>query len=387
MTDKFRERMETRNHAMEPDIQSTLFLGTRHLNPWVPNPEHECRYMVCPSCRPGAADRSYLSLDGVAKGEIQPTSAVGYGFHIMGERPVVDADILRSIGCRPVPPTLDPPIEQDGDSKSDLPYHLEVFERTSTESSVSLMELLERQISRSQHLFVNDRLENVADIGSDIGTEPVRVPRDTQGRLKHSPACDNLSMFAQSVEGTLIGGETRPPWTPPPSPSQRGRNAATKMHYLGYAAEKSISNGRRFVLLIPTVTHNQLTCYSSISLKTNPSARQQMLSSVPSTSALDRIGQFGYLQVGQQVPYLPESEYDVGLTLPFNKSAFESACQTPLEPPNPAEEMYLGRDGTDSANHEELSDALITTQVHVDYGVAMLEESVELGVPDIVAEL
>lgn len=70
---------------------------------WLPLKEHECRYQVCPFCRPGAADRSFLSLTGVANGVIQPTSAVGYGFHLMGERPVVDAEVLKSIRCRPVP--------------------------------------------------------------------------------------------------------------------------------------------------------------------------------------------------------------------------------------------------------------------------------------------
>lgn len=59
--------------------------------------------MICPVCRTGAADRAYLSLDAVANGEVPPTAAVGYGFHVMGERPVVDAEILKTIGCRPAP--------------------------------------------------------------------------------------------------------------------------------------------------------------------------------------------------------------------------------------------------------------------------------------------
>lgn len=71
--------------------------------PWIVGANEICQYMVCPSCRPSAADRAYLSLDAVAKGEILPTAAAGYGFHIQGKRPVVDAEILKGIGCRPVP--------------------------------------------------------------------------------------------------------------------------------------------------------------------------------------------------------------------------------------------------------------------------------------------
>ena len=63
----------------------------------------ECDYQICSSCRPGAADRSFLSLNAVAQGEMLPTAAAGFGFQAIGERPVIDAEVLRNIGNRPNP--------------------------------------------------------------------------------------------------------------------------------------------------------------------------------------------------------------------------------------------------------------------------------------------
>lgn len=72
-------------------------------DPWVCETEEECQYKVCPFCRPGSADRAYLSLNAVANGELPPTAATGFGFHIIGERPMVDVNLLRNIGLRTAP--------------------------------------------------------------------------------------------------------------------------------------------------------------------------------------------------------------------------------------------------------------------------------------------
>lgn len=71
--------------------------------PWLCSPQEECQYRVCQNCRPGCADRAFLSLSAVANGEVPPTAAAGYSFHLLGQRPVVDARNLLNIGCRPVP--------------------------------------------------------------------------------------------------------------------------------------------------------------------------------------------------------------------------------------------------------------------------------------------
>lgn len=74
--------------------------GDSEAKPWLRNHTKPCTYTICPRCRPGAAERAFISLDGVADGDVAPTAAVGYGFHSMGYRPVVDANILRTIGDR-----------------------------------------------------------------------------------------------------------------------------------------------------------------------------------------------------------------------------------------------------------------------------------------------
>lgn len=39
-------------------------------------------------------------MNAVANGELPPTAATGYGFHILRMRPVIDADVLKTIGMR-----------------------------------------------------------------------------------------------------------------------------------------------------------------------------------------------------------------------------------------------------------------------------------------------
>ncbi|KAL2881732.1 hypothetical protein SGCOL_002885 [Colletotrichum sp. CLE4] len=62
-------------------------LETNMSAPWVPKSKDECQYKICSYCRPGGADRAYISLDGIAKGNIPATAATGYGFHLFRERP------------------------------------------------------------------------------------------------------------------------------------------------------------------------------------------------------------------------------------------------------------------------------------------------------------
>ncbi|KAI2615497.1 hypothetical protein GGR54DRAFT_612759 [Hypoxylon sp. NC1633] len=80
--------------------------GFRNLSstkPWVPSEAYECQFKCCQRCRPSAEARSYLSLDGIAKDDIPPTAAIGFGFHRAGTRPVIHPDRLENIGLRAVP--------------------------------------------------------------------------------------------------------------------------------------------------------------------------------------------------------------------------------------------------------------------------------------------
>lgn len=95
--------MNGTNHSIHEDGRDIYI--SQDDQPWLPKREQQCRYKVCPRCRPSGADRAFLSLDAVANGEIPPTSVVGYGFLAIGERPVVGAEILKMIGL-PKPPRV-----------------------------------------------------------------------------------------------------------------------------------------------------------------------------------------------------------------------------------------------------------------------------------------
>lgn len=66
-------------------------------------PEHqECKTTLCPRCgRAGLGEyQGYLNLDGILKGDIPPTAAVGYGFRPLGGRPVANANVVKNLGLR-----------------------------------------------------------------------------------------------------------------------------------------------------------------------------------------------------------------------------------------------------------------------------------------------
>lgn len=62
----------------------------------------ECTISLCPRCgRLGAGEQqSFMSLDGVLKGDVPPSAAVGLGFRALGGRPVTNANIVRNMGLR-----------------------------------------------------------------------------------------------------------------------------------------------------------------------------------------------------------------------------------------------------------------------------------------------
>ncbi|KAL8360654.1 hypothetical protein RB601_007114 [Gaeumannomyces tritici] len=88
------------------------FLGEA---PWVPQEQDECRLSVCRQCRPYYSERCFLSLGGIADGDVPPTAALGFGFHVDESRPVIDVAVARRLGrcivskqdtdhCRNMPP-------------------------------------------------------------------------------------------------------------------------------------------------------------------------------------------------------------------------------------------------------------------------------------------
>jgi hypothetical protein len=160
----------------------------------------ECSYKVCQNCRPGACDRAYLSLNAVTKGQIPPTAAVGYGFHVMGERPVVNADILMQIGCRPVAlvsqQSSSPTAASDSiDMKQKRPLSSSLGS-SSFESDISVVELLEAQLAQSQKCRPLTLQDGQTFEGMAVNGPPSASANSTPGSLKHSPRCDNLATYS-----------------------------------------------------------------------------------------------------------------------------------------------------------------------------------------------
>ncbi|CAG9942057.1 unnamed protein product [Clonostachys rosea f. rosea IK726] len=331
---------------------NAIFPGTENPRPWVPSLENECRYMVCPLCRPSAADRSFLSLDSVAKGEVQPTSAVGFGFHGLGERPVMNVDILRSIGCRPPSLTRS---HRDGSTDNSLP-----------ESDISLIELLEKQISSSQQYSSSSGLgfRTSLEFGGSLSlSQTAEVASKT---LKHSPGYDNLSaVFAQTTPEDQTSTQARTACTPPPSPSPYGLTNASETYLLGFAEEPSITDGRR----------------SSLSMKTNQFARQQLVHSLPLIESQGQLADLGDNFLDEKDPYEADNEGDAGPAYQYN-GASGMAYNTPLQTPGPTEEIRVYAPESLVASSAEGESSLTT-----EYGVAVLEESTELGIPDVITQV
>lgn len=70
---------------------------------WVPLDKEECRFTVCHVCRSSNQERSRVSLDAVLNGDALPSVVTGFAFSHLGERPVGDVEIVKNLGCRPIP--------------------------------------------------------------------------------------------------------------------------------------------------------------------------------------------------------------------------------------------------------------------------------------------
>ncbi|KAG9243700.1 hypothetical protein BJ878DRAFT_442845 [Calycina marina] len=91
---------------------------------WFPLPSGECQYKVCGICRPSCKDRAYLSLAGIANDDIPASAMTGFGFNLLGHRPVHEASIVNNLGLQPNPSLK----KKDCTSKPGLP-DTDKFER------------------------------------------------------------------------------------------------------------------------------------------------------------------------------------------------------------------------------------------------------------------
>ncbi|KND90734.1 hypothetical protein TOPH_04490 [Tolypocladium ophioglossoides CBS 100239] len=332
--------------------------------PWVCNVREECQYRVCPRCRPASADRSFLSLNAVANGEVPPTAATGFGFHIMGERPIVNADILKNLGSPSVAT-----VRNAGSASGELTKALTPLQppqpspvtntgRSSFRSHESIKQLFPGPMVVAR---VTD--SDFDDVDDDASLSQKQTPQsDTPGSLKHSPRCVNLGAYADPSSDTGLGPVSRLPWTPPPS---RGPNdedtpsmdqVATMAADLGIAEDISSSPmsdcpeasgyGLAAAQELNSVLHHHETRHPLQPMDNNNNNNNAMHPQVvePATGSFrGQAGEFEGEEADAPSPPPPK-------TLPGDSEKFSASV------------------------------------VKVGHGVAVLEESVELGVPDVITQ-
>lgn len=78
------------------------FVPRTEERPYIVGQAEECKATLCPRCGRGGVgeDLTWLRIDGVLKGDIPASAAVGYGFRALGGRPVTDANVVKNLGLR-----------------------------------------------------------------------------------------------------------------------------------------------------------------------------------------------------------------------------------------------------------------------------------------------
>ncbi|KAI1282530.1 hypothetical protein F5Y07DRAFT_411017 [Xylaria sp. FL0933] len=293
-------------------LQSALGLGSpasSNTKPWVPQKDEECQQKYCHTCRPSCEPRSYLSLNGIANGEIPPTAAIGFGFHQIGTRPVVNAEVVKNIGLRPVPW---PRAESHVYSPS-----------ASSQSTWSLSDIIEGQILETNYVESEPNL----DLGEGSTIDSV-ISTPSQ-----------VNSFEQP----------RPAFTPPSTP----------VSWTGISRQ---DNGT------VDFQHSPFVCdgRSPESLKTNSQVRRQVVESIAGLMhqdlAEDEVEEF------QSICSFKREDQSKSLGASLDSNNIQRGI-TPMM----LEELEDGR-----FHHDPLD---------VGDGIAVLEESVELGVPDVITKV
>lgn len=82
------------------------FLPRSEVKPWLPFLGGECQTKYCHSCWPHGLARSWMSLDGIVKGDFPREAVHGLSFILMGERTVSNVKHVANLGLRPNPTTV-----------------------------------------------------------------------------------------------------------------------------------------------------------------------------------------------------------------------------------------------------------------------------------------
>ncbi|KAI1641020.1 hypothetical protein F4809DRAFT_637150 [Biscogniauxia mediterranea] len=196
---------------------------------------------------------------------------------------------------------------------------------------------------------------SISDLFEDIPPDATRV------EFESSPSDDNPSIGSITSPFSRRHGFNnymRPPWSPPPTPK-------------GWVGVRWNKEG------VPSFEHQPFICdgRSPTSLKINKQTHDQVLSSIDGLII--------------EPPRDDSEDMDLQSAKPPPPSpttTFIRACLTPLPPPTHGEEKAI-RDTASTMMVEESEGCFHREPLDVGDGVAVLEESVDLGVPDIVSQV
>lgn len=302
--------------------------------PWVPRMREECTFKACHHCYRRAAEKAWLSLDGIVNGDIPPTAASAYSFHYMQQRPVCNASVVANLGCRAVPLVSLGGYLGGGFCVvcvlANWAYHTQPGRLQPTRPIIDLTQ-------------------------SEAATSSMRV--DERDANEYDDPDNDLD------------------WT------------TTDDDDSSSYSDYDVHDGEGLPRALPTLRR-------SVPLST---LRERLASSTPAGVAQDRDTadpEHGYVEYTQTtldiMPYLPDDHYEPGVFLQMG-GVDEVASDIPLPGPMFAEELFFTEEmmeGTEAAAKQDGEDHRFGSEApHVPGGFAVREEAEEAGMADIVTQV
>lgn len=339
-----------------PTISPPPGLTSRAEKPWVPEDAAECQFKCCHNCRPTCEPRSYLSLDRILKNDIPSTAAVGFGFHLQGARPVLDASIVKSIGYRPVPLVrIRVPVDLElvtNITQRQPSQHRSTPPASSSSSLWSVLDVIDEQIM------------DMARLG------------DNESRCKNgNPDANSTSSMSSVATDDIVlnGAMPRPPRAPPAIPLVWKHIGRDKDDTIDSEDQPPVCEGRRSDSLLINL----------VAGKSPFTVIEPVQNAVPTQTAKHK----RYNQSNSV--YEPADAHNVGLFMSPTKItyAFACACATPLPPSTPQEDAFFHEQPTLMEVQEMEEGRFNGEPLEVVDGVAVLEESVEMHMPDVMPQM
>ncbi|KAL2075537.1 hypothetical protein VTL71DRAFT_480 [Oculimacula yallundae] len=335
------------------------------LKPWFPLPGGECQFKCCHFCRPSLKERSFLSLNGIADGDIPSTSITGFGFHLLGKRPVALVKHVKNLGLRPNPPSPSSP--QDNNANQD---HQPSSPSSSPSTSPKSKKARRRPLSIGLGIFAQEAAHPSASPDYTRPSTPQQPPTPTSRALPSTPTTSGpgisitgprpttpiVNSFEDQALASLPDSDRvnrrHSSYSPSPSPSIAGS---------GFGAGLSSESSRRVYTLATTTPLPPPTPTEQSSNNTLPIT--------PVTA-----------HVSTSFPTPTDS------TIP--KQAENASTSTPTPPPKKilATGLHLLADLTPMETNELIQGEFSSEPLEVKDGIAVTEESVELHVADFITQ-